>query len=545
MHRSVIAASLLLGWSALACLDAAAAPPLQGGVTQEENAPLNPASFPNEDPSKYKPETMPKALQGRTSRCIAPAGWILLAQDEHNCLYAMPLPPSPEGPGVVVNMGEIYERERGGARCAPNPWNPRTAVCFGGVSQPAPGTPSAPAPRSGGVTKSSDPCLPFGPGGYDYCANPTQPFGCNCSKRRSLRPPPPPPPPPGNPLVDSWDYVRGLAQGFGDCAQFGMDLYAAGAAFARGDFISTAQILGLEPGQSVILRTIASELTAKALGASPFEAGRLAGRRICSYVVVPQAIKGAGKFLGKLRGGARAGAALPGSGPGNPLSGNVISEAASADTDLPPGQQILPGKWIQTPQGPVQLGPRLGAGKFGNVYQLPSEPAQVIKVGNAKPLTPASFTRQIEGANLLKSAGVATPAIDTGGAAAGAAPPLLFMENVFSKWPGAKILADVGELQPAQLQAVQKLYQQIGSKGLVWADGNPSNIFVYPGANGLSAGVVDADMVFEAGALRAQPAIVQNNLINVLQSVGKMNLIFGPANASQIMQALFNARFGG
>jgi hypothetical protein len=502
MYRSFFAALLLLGWGALACRAAAADEPLRGSVTQEENAPLSPSSFPDEDPSKYKPERLPKTLQGRTSRCVAPAGWILLAEDQNNCLYAMPLPPSPEGPGIVVNMGEIYERERAGARCGPNPWNPRTAVCFGGASQPAPAAPSAPAPRS----------------------VPTRP------------PPPPPAPTQRNPLVDSWDYVRGLAQGFGDCAQFGMDLYAAGAAFARGDFVSTAQILGLEPGQSVVLRSIASELTAKALGASPFESGRLAGRRICSYVVVPAGIKGGRQFLGKLRAGLRPGASIPGSGARNPLSGNVIAEAASADADLPAGQQILPGKWIQTPRGPVQLGPRLGAGKFGNVYQLPADPARVVKVGNAKPVTAASFTRQVEGANLLKSAGIATPAIETGAAAAGAGTPLLFMENIFSKWPGAKILADISELQPAQLQAVQRLYQQIGS--------NPSNIFVYPSATGLAAGVVDADMVFAEGALRAQPAIVQNNLINVLQSVGKMNLIFGPVNANQVMQAIFAARYG-
>jgi len=45
--------------------------------------------------------------------------------------------------------------------------------------QETPG-PNVGPPVTGGV--SSNPCLPFGPGGYDYCANPagTQPPGCVC-----------------------------------------------------------------------------------------------------------------------------------------------------------------------------------------------------------------------------------------------------------------------------------------------------------------------------------------------------------------------------
>lgn len=59
-----------------------------------------------------------------------------------------------------------------------------------------------PPPRTG---SSGDPCLPFGPGGYDYCANPTQPPGCDCSQRSNARPAQPASPTPAGPASPSVD----------------------------------------------------------------------------------------------------------------------------------------------------------------------------------------------------------------------------------------------------------------------------------------------------------------------------------------------------
>jgi hypothetical protein len=58
---------------------------------------------------------------------------------------------------------------------------------------------------------SANPCQPFGPGGYDYCANPTQPAGCVCQKQQppgpkgldrvNLPPDTPPAPAPNIPAI--------------------------------------------------------------------------------------------------------------------------------------------------------------------------------------------------------------------------------------------------------------------------------------------------------------------------------------------------------
>jgi hypothetical protein len=76
-------------------------------------------------------------------------------------------------------------------------------------------------------------------------------------------------------------------------------------------------------------------------------------------------------------------------------------------------------------------------------------------------------------------------------------------------------------------------------------DGNPSNTFLYSGPGGITAGVVDADMVFQDTTLRAQPPIVQNNLVSLLQSGGMGGLLFeNSVSASRMMDALFQIRFG-
>jgi hypothetical protein len=74
----------------------------------------------------------------------------------------------------------------------PSGGNPGRPPLQGGVSTNGGGQPpigggvntgTGRPPIRGGVSQGGDACLPFGPGGYDYCNNPTQPPGCDCSKR--------------------------------------------------------------------------------------------------------------------------------------------------------------------------------------------------------------------------------------------------------------------------------------------------------------------------------------------------------------------------
>jgi hypothetical protein len=120
------------------------------------------------------------------------------------CYYCQAINPPIQG--FIVPLDDVAAAEQQGFRCGADQADACMAVCMGGGSfRPPPGTvetggmpqtpgaqppPNPPAytapqpnpPLSGEVGTGSNPCLPFGPGGYDYCANPTQPPGCVCSK---------------------------------------------------------------------------------------------------------------------------------------------------------------------------------------------------------------------------------------------------------------------------------------------------------------------------------------------------------------------------
>jgi hypothetical protein len=333
----------------------------------------------------------------------------------------------------------------------------------------------------------------------------------------------PTPQPSQQPASDPWDYARGLWQGLGDCAKGGQDFFGAVLAMGRGDFVSAAELLGLEPGQSVILRSIYQEATTQSLGASAFDAGRVAGRRICMYALVPSGLKAGGTAMRGLAGKTRLA----------PLRGGAIIENSGRLSD----------KWIQTPDGPVQLGKLRGTGAFGNVYEMRNQPGRLIKLSNANPNSAASFPRQVQGARALQNAGVPTPEIYSSQFGGPGEPSLLTMDDVATRWPQSKIVPDPANLTKTQLKAVAELYKKVGDGGLVWADGHPSNVFFFDGPGGMAGGVVDADMVFQASELNSQAAIVKNNVGNLLSSTGRQGLLFNGFSSSKVMGALFSARY--
>jgi hypothetical protein len=293
---------------------------------------------------------------------------------------------------------------------------------------------------------------------------------------------------------------------------------------ARGDFVTASQLLGLQPGQSITLRTIFQEAQTNVIGISPFEAGRIAGRRICSYALVPGVAKAA-KSLG--------GIASEGATPYNPVRGAAISENSGS----------LSGKWIRTPNGTVQLGRLRGSGAFGDVYDMGGQRGRVMKISNAKPISAQSFPRQVAGSSYAQSAGIPTPKIYSSQFAAPGQPSFLVMDDISARWPGSQIVSDVQQLGPAQKAAIQRLYTQVGDNGLVWADGHSSNIFFTNGAGGVTAGIVDSDMVFPASEFAEQDAFVKNTVGNIMIQTGQQGLLFKGFNAQQMMNALFRARY--
>lgn len=122
------------------------------------------------------------------------------------CYYCSPITSPPNA--MIVPMDQVGTAESQGWGCGVDQADACMAICSGGKTfSPLPGTivkgggpglPPTPKPPQGGpppgykpqpgpppVAGASNPCLPFGPGGYDYCANPagTQPAGCVCSQK--------------------------------------------------------------------------------------------------------------------------------------------------------------------------------------------------------------------------------------------------------------------------------------------------------------------------------------------------------------------------
>jgi len=126
-----------------------------------------------------------------------------------------------------------------------------------------------------------------------------------------------------------------------------------------------------------------------------------AGRRLCAYAVVPGAAKAAGTVL--------KGAISPGSTFTNPIKGSALQDAINGDPKVPtsPNPTNLANKWVQTGNGPVQLGGYAGQGSFASVFRYGTSKA--IKLSRSNPQTlgygPQSIEGQYTGAGRVQAAG--------------------------------------------------------------------------------------------------------------------------------------------
>ena len=135
------------------------------------------------------PQTLPR-INDDVRRATA------LIETADACLNKVP-PPLSGGTGQTgANPGGRGIVDRGTVSGGTSTGNPPVS----GGSAGGGGTSGTPPPSGNGRSNRApgggasgsvarDPCLPFGPGGYDYCANPTQPPGCDCTKRSAANGP--------------------------------------------------------------------------------------------------------------------------------------------------------------------------------------------------------------------------------------------------------------------------------------------------------------------------------------------------------------------
>jgi hypothetical protein len=547
---------------------------LKGGVTYEDNSSESCEKQNENNPyTGMNPLVCYGVMAPTDSRGQCSLGGMQVWKHEGNtCYYCQAINPPIDG--FIVPMDQVADAERQGFRCGVDQADACMAVCSGGGTyRPPPGTtveggppeqgpggtpgqPSpvppnqnpSPQPPLGGQIGNlgSNPCEPFGPGGYNYCANPAGtrlPAGCKCSSTQPKLPPPPPAKQPSNPINDAGQYLQGIVAGFGNCAQ-GIGSLAAGAGFfAQGDFVNAAKAWGLEPGQSITLKTMYAELTTPSVGqgVTPYEAGVTAGRRLCQYAVIPGATKAVGTLA--------KGAISPGSTFTNPIKGSALQDAVNGSP------KTLANKWVQTANGPTQLGDYAGQGSFASVFK--NGKTNVIKLSRNNPETlgygPESLEGQQSGAARLQGVGVNTP--ETSGFEAGGAdqPASVIAEDVNQKYPGSFQLSGskYQSLSPAQqgqvLNATTNMNNAIARGGYVLLDVNPGNITLQAVGDTFKAIVHDPDMVMTPGEIKAlSPSSVRWGTLNYGMEVAGVtnleNFLQQPFTAESLMNILNEAR---
>jgi hypothetical protein len=544
---------------------------LRGGITYEDQSSEscekqnenNP--YTGMDPLTCYGVMAPTDSQGQCSL----GGMKVWKHEGNTCYYCSPITSPPNT--IIVPMDQVGTADNQGFRCGEDQADACMAICSGGntytpplgteIQGGGPGLPPTPASTEGGpppnyaprpgpipgqISAGGNPCLPFGPGGYDYCANPagTQPAGCECSKNPAPKPTPPTKKPQTNPIADAGQYLRGVVDGFGGCLQGlgnGIGSLMAGAGFfAQGDFVNAAKAWGLSPGQSIVLKGMYAEMTTPVVGQniSPYQQGVTAGRRLCAYAAIPGTVKAIGTVAG--------GALSPGSTFTNPIKGGALQDAINS------APKTIANKWVQTPKGPVQLGAYAGQGSFASVFKYGK--ASVMKLSRNNPETmgygPESLEGQYTGAGRVSGAGVETPNVSNLEPGGTSQPTTLVADNVPQKYPGAFQLsnAEYHTLNAAEqsqvLNAVSNAANQIAKRGYVLLDVNPGNFSLQNLGNAMKAILHDPDMVMTVDEIKnLAPDSVPRGVLNyALDVAGQPEFLNQPFTAQSLTDALNVAR---
>ncbi len=542
---------------------------LKGGITYEDQSSESCEKQNENNPyTGMDPLTCYGVMAPTDSRGQCSLGGMKVWKQQGNtCYYCSPITSPPNT--IIVPMDQVGAADNQGFRCGEDQADACMAICSGGntyspppgtvVQGGGPGLPPTPAPPQGGpppnyaprpgpppVAGASNPCLPFGPGGYDYCANPagTQPAGCQCSKNPAPKQTSPTKKPQTTPIADAGQYLHGVVDGFGGCLQGlgnGIGSLMAGAGFfAQGDFVNAAKAWGLSPGQSIVLKGMYAEMTTPVVGQniSPYQQGVTAGRRLCAYAAIPGTVKAIGTVAG--------GALSPGSTFTNPIKGGALQDAINS------APKTIANKWVQTPKGPVQLGAYAGQGSFASVFKYGK--ASVMKLSRSNPETmgygPESIEGQYNGAGRVSGAGVETPNVSNYEPGGASQPSTLVADNVPQKYPGAFQLsnAEYHNLNPAQqaevLNAVDNAANQIAKRGYALLDVNPGNFSMQAIGNAMKAIIHDPDMMMTVDEIKnLAPDSVPRGVLNyALDVAGQPEFLNQPFTAQSLTNALNVAR---
>ena len=445
---------------------------------------------------------------------------------------------------ALCNLADALNGSNGN----PAPSGSSGAPIQAGVST---GQNSTPGTTDGGPASGS-PTNPGTPGtGTPATGNPRTPLQGSTSKPGPTSGPQPAKPP-SNPIANTADYLHGVIDGFGNCLKSMGSLLAGAGYFAQGDFQNAATAWGLAPGQSIFLKTMYSELTTPSVGSnvSPYDAGVTAGRRLCAYAVIPGVTKAAGTVL--------KGAISPGSTFTNPIKGAALQDAI--DGEVPqngtnselPNPQTIANKWVQTGNGPVQLGKLAGQGSFATVFKYGK--ASVIKFSRSIPRIrgygPESIEGQSVGATRLEQAGVETPNTSNYSPGGPDSPASIIADDVTQKYPNSEPLStdefrtfDAAK-QAQVLNAITNVTNQIAKSGNVLIDTNPGNFTIEPLGNALDAIIHDPDMVMTVPEIQnlALDSIRRAVLNSALTVAGEPNFLSQPFTAQSLTDVLNIAR---
>ena len=242
-------------------------------------------------------------------------GWKVLKKEGSTCYYCAPIT-SP--PSIIIPMDQVRAAESQGWGCGLDQADVCMAICRGGktfsplpgsvIKGGGPGLPPTPAPVTGGpppgyapmpgpaggigYVPGPNPCLPRGPGGYDYCQNgpgARLPPGCVCQTSTlkttiSSENTPCQPAQADLPAAAPYlRYSRGFETGFKDCAvsQTVVGNVAAGAFASNYTVVAPMLQISAAPQTMQSVMHPAGALT----NSNPYLEGETDGGRLCAWLL--------------------------------------------------------------------------------------------------------------------------------------------------------------------------------------------------------------------------------------------------------------------